>query len=81
MTRPGQKTCCERPRPLGPPAEHARETFEQNGVTTDQLKACAADGPDGTELPHCVKVYVPLPDRPHAMVFEIDRVAGRLRPV
>jgi hypothetical protein len=37
-------------------AEHARGSFEESGVAIDQLKACAAEGSDGTELPHCVKV-------------------------
>lgn len=60
-------------------AADARGTFEEDGVAIDQLKACAAEGPDGTELPHCLKVYLPAPDGPHGMVFEIDRVARRLR--
>jgi hypothetical protein len=60
-------------------AHHARRTFAAYGVAIDQLKACAAEGPDGTELPHCVKVYLPPSAGPHGMVFEISRVAGQLR--
>jgi hypothetical protein len=60
-------------------AERARDDFEQSGVAIDQLKACAPEGPDGTELPHCLKVYLPAPDGSHGMVFDIDRVDGRLR--
>jgi hypothetical protein len=60
-------------------AEVARDDFERNGVAIDQLKACAPEGPDATELPHCLKVYLPAPDGPHGMVFDIDRVDGRLR--
>jgi hypothetical protein len=59
-------------------AEDARGAFKENGVPIDQLRACAAEGTDGTALPHCVKVYLPASAGPHGMVFEIDRVAGRL---
>jgi hypothetical protein len=59
-------------------AENARAEFERNGVAIDQLKACQAEGPDGTELPHCLKVYLPAPEGRHGMVFEISRVEGRL---
>jgi hypothetical protein len=59
-------------------AENARAEFERNGVAIDQLKACQAEGPDGTELPHCLKVYLPAPEGRHGMVFEINRVEGRL---
>lgn len=60
-------------------AAAARVKFEGDGVEIDQLKACQPEGPDGTELPHCMKVYLPAPDGLHGMVFDIDRVDGRLR--
>jgi hypothetical protein len=56
-------------------AGHARSEFETNGVPIDQLKACDPEGDDGTQLPNCVQVYLPAPDGPHGMVFEIDRIA------
>lgn len=48
-------------------------------MAIDQLKACAAEGPDGAGLPHCVKVYLPPPVGRHGMVLEISRIAGQLR--
>jgi hypothetical protein len=60
-------------------ATEARVEFETNGVSIPQLKACEPEGPAGTRLPHCVKVYLPAPDGPHGMVFEIERISGRLR--
>jgi hypothetical protein len=57
----------------------ARENFETAGVPFDQLKPCDPEGPGGTALDHCVKVYLPAPAGPHGMVFEIVRIRGRLR--
>ena len=60
-------------------AAEARGEFETNGVSIEQLKACEPEGPAGTRLQRCVKVYLPAPDGPHGMVFEIERISGRLR--
>lgn len=60
-------------------AGEAPDRFETNGVSIAQLKACEPEGPAGTRLPHCVKVYLPAPDGPHRMVFEIERISDRLR--
>jgi len=60
-------------------AGDARAEFERSGVAIPELKACEVEGPDGTELPHCMKVYLPAPDGSHGMVFDIDRIEGRLR--
>lgn len=60
-------------------AHQAREEFESRGVLIDRLKACEPEGADGTQLPGCVKVYLPAPGGPHGMVFEINRIGGRLR--
>lgn len=60
-------------------ATEARREFETNGVPIAQLKACDHEGPAGTRLPHCLNVYLPVPDGPHGMVFEIERISGRLR--
>lgn len=59
-------------------AAAARGAFESEGVQIDQLRPCDPEGPDGTSLPHCVKVYLPPPAGQHGMVLEIDRRAGRL---
>jgi hypothetical protein len=58
-------------------ATEARGEFEIRGVPIAQLKACEPEGPAGTRLPHCVEVYLPAPDGPHGMVFEIDSGSGR----
>jgi hypothetical protein len=60
-------------------ARTARAEFETLGIALEQLKPCSAEGADGTELPGCVKVYVPAPSGPHGMVFEIERIDRRLQ--
>jgi len=60
-------------------ARAARTEFEARGVIIDRLKACSPEGDDATELLGCLKVYLPAPDGPHGMVFEIVRIDGRSR--
>lgn len=62
-------------------ADDARREFEERGVVIGRLKPCDPDGSDGTQLPNCVKVYLPVPDGPHGMVFELVRIGGRLQPL
>ena len=58
----------------------ARREYETTGVPIAGLLACDPEGPGGTQLRRCVKVYVPAADRPHGMLFEITRdSSGRLR--
>lgn len=59
-------------------AEPVREELERQGCATEWLLACAAEGPDGTELLDCVKVYLPRPRGRFGMVFRIERREGRL---
>lgn len=60
-------------------AEAARADYERDGVPVADLRACQAEGPDGTRLEHCVKVYLPPPAGQHGMVFRIVRDGqGRL---
>lgn len=40
-------------------AEAARRAYERDGVPSDDLRRCEAEGSDGTLLPHCLKVYCP----------------------
>ena len=54
-------------------AERTRAVYERDGVPVAELRSCAAEGPDGTSLEHCVKVYLPPPVGPHGMVFRIAR--------
>lgn len=62
-------------------AADARREFEQRGIAIEQLKPCDPEGSDGTQLPNCVKVYLPASDGPHGMVFEVVRIEGRLQPL
>jgi len=41
--------------------EDTRDLYERRGVDRDDLRACRADGPDGTSLPNCLKVYLGPP--------------------
>jgi len=61
-------------------ATAARQEYEEVGVPVDELKPCDPEGPGGTELNHCVKVYVPAPAGPYGIVFRIaQEPSGRLR--
>lgn len=51
----------------------ARAAYESAGVPIGELRACDPEGPGGTQLEGCVKVYVPAPNGPHGMVFQIGR--------
>jgi hypothetical protein len=39
-----------------------RSEYEQDGVPIGDLLACEEEGPEGTALAHCMKVYLPRPD-------------------
>jgi hypothetical protein len=51
----------------------ARARYESDEVAIGQLRACDPEGRGGTHLERCVKVYVPAPNGPHGMVFQIGR--------
>lgn len=55
-------------------AEAARRELEVTGVPQEELRLCEAEGPDGTRLEDCLKLYVPLGptnplERPFGMVL------------
>lgn len=54
-------------------AKNARARYERDGVPIGDLFSCQAEGPEGTRLENCVKVYL---DR-FGMVFRIERRDGR----
>lgn len=56
-------------------AESAKRDYEANGIPRAELRPCDAEGRDGTELPQCVKVYIPPPAGRFGMVFKFV-VAG-----
>ncbi|HEY5942126.1 MAG TPA: hypothetical protein VIT89_04615 [Solirubrobacterales bacterium] len=58
-------------------ARAARKEFEGVGVPVESLLACDAEGPDGTELRHCVKLRLPPPNGKFGIVFRIEQQKGR----
>lgn len=50
----------------------ARREYEQQGVPLDHLIPCEEEGPEGTTLAHCMKVYLPRPTGKFGMVFRIE---------
>lgn len=58
-------------------ARAARKEFEGVGVPVESLLACDAEGSDGTELRHCVKLRLPPPNGKFGMVFRIEQQKGR----
>lgn len=62
-------------------AEAARRRYEQDGVPVNELRHVQDEGPDGTILPRCLKVYLPPPDGRFGMVFQlaIEESGARLR--
>lgn len=60
-------------------AEAARRDYERSGVAGEHLRPCDAEGDDGTVLPRCVKVYLPLPVGRFGMIFNVVEAEQRLR--
>lgn len=52
--------------------ERERSRMEGEGIATDELQPCAAEGPDATRLAGCVKTYLPRPDGQWGMVLTGD---------
>jgi hypothetical protein len=49
----------------------ARARYERDGVPVAELRRLHDVGDDGTQLPGCVKVYLPPPAGQFGMVFQI----------
>jgi hypothetical protein len=49
--------------------EFRKELRRHGGLPQSRLKACQAEGRDGTRLSGCVKTYVPWPDGRFGAVF------------
>ena len=56
-----------------------RDELTTEGLAPDHLKACDAEGRDGTRLPGCAKIYIPEPDGTWGMVFQL-RIESDGRP-
>lgn len=48
-----------------------RRQMLAHGLRDITLHACKDDARDATRLPRCVKTYLPTPDKPWRMVFEV----------
>jgi hypothetical protein len=55
----------------------ALSAFVRDGLRADWLKRCQPDHRDGTDLPGCLKVYIPPPDGQWGGVFVADLASGR----
>lgn len=55
------------------PARSSRK----KGSPVESLLACEEEGPDGTELRHCVKLRLPPPNGKFGMVFRIEQQKAR----
>jgi hypothetical protein len=51
----------------------ARSQFERDGVEIKALRRCDSEGRDGTRLPACFKVYLPVPSGKFGMVLRFIR--------
>lgn len=60
-------------------AEAARRDYEREGIPVEHLRRIQEHGSDGTVLPDCAKVYLPLPAGRFGMVFRAIKVEGRPR--
>lgn len=47
------------------------EITRDAGLAPERLKACEAEGRDGTRLPGAAKIYIPAPDGHWGMVFQL----------
>lgn len=62
-------------------AMRGRTAIEKGGVTLADLLPCDAEGPDGTRLAGCAKLYLPATggppsERPFAFVLQLARDAN-----
>jgi hypothetical protein len=57
--------------------EFRKELRRHGGIPKSRLKACQAEGRDGTRLPGCVKTYIPWPNGRFGAVFIAVRHPNR----
>ena len=58
-------------------ANATRREYEQPGVPLGHLLPCEEEGPEGTLLAHCMKIYLPRPAGKFGMVFRIELQGGK----
>jgi hypothetical protein len=59
----------------------SRAEYERHGVPLNDLLACEEEGPEGTALAHCMKIYLPRPVGKFGMVFRIALREGKAQLV
>lgn len=59
-------------------ATEARRRYRLSGIPRSELRPCAAEGRDGTQLPMCLKVYLPPPAGRFGMVFALKLIDNRI---
>jgi hypothetical protein len=52
------------------------DQLKRTGIPKSWLKRCQPEGRDGTQLPGCVKIYIPHPDGPWGAVLTGDKLAS-----
>jgi hypothetical protein len=67
------RTRCEAARAGAEALREARNQFERDGVEIKALRRCDPEGPDGTRLPSCFKVYLPVRSGKFGMVLRFVR--------
>lgn len=55
----------------------ARARIEREGVAADERRPCQANHPSGTDLPGCLKIYVPDMSGRWRVIFQVVRFADR----
>jgi hypothetical protein len=58
-------------------AKKTRARYESEGIPSEDLRLCEAEGPEGTELPRCLKVYLPDAAGRFGMVFQLEIIERR----
>jgi hypothetical protein len=59
-------------------ASDARARLEREGVAADETRPCMNEGPEGTQLAGCVKLYLPPPTGRWGMVLQLGRAGQGL---
>jgi hypothetical protein len=60
-------------------ATKARAEYERDGIPMVALRPCEREARDGTDLPNCVKAYLPPPAGPFGAVFRLKMLPEGLR--
>jgi hypothetical protein len=79
--RHGPRTSPEAVTLDGGPPLRPEPITKGHGISLHDLRACERHARDGTDLPNCVKVYLPPPVGPFGAVFRLKMLPEGLRLV